>query len=109
MIMNETPQSVVLLLDQATGEIETILGRLRDADDRRYTNGSLELIRRERNKLSRAIEVEDAESIKYALRSVLGMTKGVLDIGASWISDTSIAKQRFDEAMAEARRLVYGI
>ena len=107
MNADRTPESILRLLDETISLLQQSIASLADADDERFTRGSINLIRLERDKLDSALRFGDPERTNYALRSVLGLTKGVLDIGASWTFGTSYAKQQFDEAMARARGIVY--
>lgn len=105
--MNKTLRLVLRLLDETISILQRSLSTLEDADDRRFMIGSMDLIRFETHKLENALKSGDVERTRYALRSVIGLTKGVLDIGASWTFTSNSAKRTFDEAMAQARDAIY--
>lgn len=51
--------------------------------EQRYVRSSADLINREYSKLAQAIALDDNFAIKWALRSIADMMKGLIDIGSN--------------------------
>lgn len=76
-----------------------------DADGRRYTKGSLDLLEIERGKLSDGLRLGQEEEVASALRSLGGMMKGLLDIGACWMTDRPDLAQRASRIIDASREV----
>lgn len=76
--------TVLQRLDTALALIGDYWQTLSEGDERRYTESTAALLRRERAKLAIAIQRNDAAHVLWALRSIADMRKGLIDIGSAW-------------------------
>ena len=87
------------IISQIEDELPIIVG-----NNKRYILSSLELIRREYGQLDDAQSVGDIIGIRFYLRSIADMPKGIIDIGASWDGVLAITKELINEAAMRSLR-----
>lgn len=109
MSIDGTPELVLRILDKVINNLEQDVIIIDDPNELRFTNGTLEIIRRARKRLAVALNSDDAQQTLHALRSILGLNKGVIDIGASWTSGSNLTRDQLNDAISLARKAVYGV
>lgn len=82
-----TPNEIFAAISALADDVAMLLDEPGDPDEHRYTKGSLDLLALERDRLGDSLRDSRGDAVTFALRSLGGMMKGLLDIGPSWITE----------------------